>query len=121
MTTITATQILNTVVELGRANPEGRAAGRYVNPDNTPCCIVGHALIKHGIKPEVFAGRAKKIYEDTDPYQPLNTMSVGFGLLTEVGVVEGEEEESSVLHLVTIQSVQDSGRSWGQALAVAGL
>lgn len=105
----TATEILKTVKELAAASPDTLADCKYFNDDKTPCCVVGHALAKHGITAEAVEGR------DPETGDRLNTLSVGCGLLAAVGVVEDSEE--AVVELSRIQARQDRRLNWCNAVA----
>lgn len=110
----TATEILKTVIELAKENPEKTAGCKYVNDDGTPCCIVGHALIKHGLKAADFDG---SLYEVDGLVNPINTCGVAFGLLAKLGIEE--DNKDVVRRLARIQSAQDAGKTWSDAVAFA--
>ena len=110
----TATEILKTVIELAKENPEKTAGCKYVNDDGTPCCIVGHALIKHGLKATDFDGS----FDGYDGrVHPINTYGVIFGLLAKLGIEE--DDKDVVRRLARIQAAQDAGITWSDAVASA--
>lgn len=104
---ITATQLLETVEHLAETFPETTSSCKYFNDDNTPCCIVGHALVAHGI--------TAKTFEQHGDFDELNVWtSVQGGILCELGVTE--DDKDAVNRLAGIQLQQDNGKTWGEAL-----
>ena len=110
--TITAKDILDTVIKLAKEHPDTVAECLYFNDDKTPCCIVGHAFYEHGITADTLAEIAETKYCD---YEDLNRWtSIRTGILGYVGIEN--EETDAVTALERIQLAQDCGDTWGDAV-----
>ncbi|ATN91118.1 hypothetical protein SEA_HOONTER_83 [Mycobacterium phage Hoonter] len=105
MTPPTATQLAEEVKRLAAEYPDKQAACQYFESDTgEPCCIVGHALAKFG-------------YTYADAKRQWNTgVDVG-DLLYRGVIVLGDDESHDLLDgLREVQSAQDDGLPWGEAV-----
>ncbi|AAN01695.1 hypothetical protein P755_gp083 [Mycobacterium phage Quink] len=101
----TATQLAEEVKRLAAEYPDKQAACQYFESDTgEPCCIVGHALAKFG-------------YTYADAKRQWNT-GVDVGELFHKGVIAlGDGESYDLLDgLREVQSAQDDGLPWGEAV-----
>ena len=109
----TATEILDTVIKLAKKHPDTEAECQYFNDDKTPCCIVGHAFYEHGITADTLAEIAEQ--SDCGEYEDLNRWTgINSGILGYVGIED--EETDAVTALERIQTAQDGGDTWGDAV-----
>ena len=113
---ITAKQILKTVKELAKENPDTV----YVSPNDeglcfytkgacsngTEGCIIGQALVKLGVPKETLAELDEKSQDIT-------------GLLRNLDMVDLAtfDDNDYLDELTKIQNRQDSGCSWGEAVS----
>ncbi|EHB47630.1 hypothetical protein MycrhDRAFT_5756 [Mycolicibacterium rhodesiae JS60] len=108
----TASELLNTVIELGTEQPDTKAKCRYFNPNATPCCIVGHAFEKHGITQQTLKEVPGVTYENLNRWSSIQASRI----LDLVGV--DSDDPAAVSKLGAIQLAQDTGSTWGEALTL---
>lgn len=108
-----ASELLKTVRQIGKESPSGSAGCRYFNYDGTPCCIVGHAIYYHGITVDYF--------EDHDSWEfdDLNEGSNVEELINRLGI-ENDLDAEQMSTLLEVQSRQDHGTPWGEAVLELG-
>jgi len=132
-----AVELLREVVEghedYRYQKPEGVKVCVYTGPDNSPSCIVGHALAKAGVPLEVlhaidFGGA--EYLDDWDENDPVKVTDVGQELPNGTGIGDSEViywlnkndvqlDDRAVRLFAVAQSEQDSGTSWGTAFREA--
>jgi hypothetical protein len=108
---IKASQIKEAVIEIANEKPDYiypedlRNSGCRYAVDGKPSCIVGHALAKVGIDIGVIETL------DIDGGIPAHYLS---SKLPEF--IEDNDEEGSMAFLQEVQSSQDNGSPWGEAV-----
>lgn len=109
--TLTATELLNTVLELAAEAPDTKARCRYFNDDATPCCIVGQGLAKHGIDRDTFKAHGEAFdrdWEDMNKWTPVSSPWIqNLFVVDDMGALE---------ELSDIQTKQDKGAPWSVAV-----
>lgn len=98
---IKASVLAQTVKDLAIEQPTAHSASKYFDKDGSPCCIVGHGLARLGVDTEPFTG----------PGSRLNKKQIG-----QLGQVIDFDTQESKSFLVNIQSWQDLGYGWRDAL-----
>ena len=99
---IKASQIVKDVKELAAEHPNRKAGCKNFHANGRPCCIVGHALHKHGVRLKDLFGRG------------LNEN--GLVALKVYKVIENDLSDQDWMKLQYVQNAQDKGRPWGEAI-----
>jgi len=106
---------------LATEEPDRYAECMYVSDDQavfdeqgleigTPCCIVGHALIASGVPASYFLG----IGFDTETDDGTGRNNRSFNAMSGV-----DNDDHRVGWINSVQSHQDGGESWGEAVFLA--
>jgi len=113
---ITATDILEDVIELAKEDPYRVADCKYFDEyDGSPCCIVGHALARRGISANTL--RSLGDFETLNMYTCAGPSFESDGILQILGIEVDDEYAREMLETIQIQ--QDTGLPWGKAVEYA--
>lgn len=105
---IKASDILKTVKELGERFPDRRAGCQYFYRNGHPCCIVGHALRKHGL-------RMRDL-----PNFGVNGTGLGAAIDSGDLPIEVDIDDLQLRRLCNVQMAQDEEKPWGEAIQELG-
>lgn len=105
---IKASDVRNTVKKLGERHPDRTRNCKYVKSDGKGCCIVGVALIKSGLDPNVFL-------DDTELNESVGVRTLFSDFAEELDLVSDLSDEE-MSQLCDVQSDQDNGSTWGEAI-----
>lgn len=105
---ILASDVLKTVKKLGNKHPKRQRDCIYVTSASQPCCIVGKALVKHGVDPKVFIS-VDGLNAATDVKELFLDYADDIGLENDLSMDELES-------LYKVQRAQDEGAPWGEAI-----
>lgn len=111
--TIKASAILETVKVLAAEKPDTTTGCNYfTGDDNTPCCIVGHAMSRLGYQPNTV---------DTHEWEDFNKYTNVYSLFT-YGIEGFDLDIDYVIleKLRQVQEAQDTGSTWGEAIKALG-
>lgn len=116
--TVKASDVLKTVKKLGKKHPDRSRPCQYVRENGKGCCIVGTALLKHGLDPQVFLAD-----DDLNGFTDVRRLFLGDiedetdeGYAAALGL-EQDLSEAELEKLRRVQTLQDQGEPWGQAIA----
>jgi hypothetical protein len=115
--TVKASQILETVKELGEKHPNRTRNCQYFKDNGQPCCIVGAALSRNGIKAKDLrrvAGEGG--YDDVNSGTSVLWLFRSKDLADQLGLVDDLSEGRSQA-LASVQDSQDNGATWGEAIS----
>lgn len=120
---VTAEALAQQVREVAQRSPDTQLSGdgrscRYFNSDNTPCCIVGHALVNMGITAEL----SQAMIDDNWEFE-FNTKQIFHLFKTFSQLFDAPSETEPLPHvydwLRLVQKQQDGAASWAHAVAYA--
>ena len=94
------------IVKLADEHPNNTANCEYFNMTGHPVCIVGHAVSRLGGNPDKFR------------HPSINSACFRVNRVREAAGVE--DVDLNIIHWIdVVQSVQDEGKTWAEAVAAA--
>lgn len=103
--TLNLDQLVADVRKHAEREPDGIAQCKYFYPGSTPCCIVGHAMFDQGLTRSALSATAAGGPQNEKGIDSLIGCSI--------------DDAPKVQWLTLVQGHQDSGNSWGEAVAYA--
>lgn len=114
--TTTINEIITTIRTLAAEQPDRRSDCAYLH-DETPECIVGHALLK--LDPAF-----REHLDGANNYMGFREVLLELRRAGLVATPEGGAEQAEDARgegwICTVQALQDGGRTWEEAVAEAG-